>query len=123
MSIGIEVDVSALQREVQAWADIIFADRTTASVLAHLREEVGELEIAVDSEPWVRTPETEAAWFSRIAEECADVGLLLMSLTSLIGEDLASLMAVKHALNKGRRWTRQMDGYRKHTEEETGDER
>jgi len=97
--LSIEVDMSTLQREVHAWAESVFPERTPTSVLAHLREEIGGLTDAVSrlETPLLDTDEAE------IAEECADVGLLLLSMASLLGEDLATLMAVKHALNTGRR--------------------
>jgi len=99
--LSIEVDMSTLQREVHAWAENVFPERTLTSVLAHLREEVGELTEAVSrlDPPPLDTEEAE------LAEECADVGILLLSIASLLGEDLATLMAVKHALNTGRRRT------------------
>ena len=109
MPIGFDVDLSTLQREVHAWAGIHFPDRSLASVLAHLREEVDELAAAtlLDEDN------------GEVAEECADIGLLLLSMASLIDEDLAMLMAMKFALNKGRTWTTDTGTHRKHTEETT----
>lgn len=105
MSIGFDVDLSTLQREVRTWADATFPDRTMASVLAHLREELDELAAAtlLDEDN------------GEVAKECADIGLLLLSMASLIDQDLASLMAVKHALNKGRTWTTHTGTHIKHT--------
>lgn len=76
-----------LQRQIGIWAAITFPHQTAASKLAHLRDEVTELEQAPAD-----------------GEEMADVAILLFSLAELAGCDLLAEIQKKFQKNKARQW-------------------
>jgi hypothetical protein len=79
--------LDAVLSDVWEWARVTFPRQTPASVLAHLKREVAELEAAPDS-----------------GEEMADVLMALGSLARLQGFDLADAVAAKLEVCKARDW-------------------
>lgn len=98
------------QRAVTEWGKATFPNATLAAVFAHLLEEVAELgdEIA----------DTRLASTGSIAEECADVCMLVMQLAGLCGFDLEQEVLAKLEVNRAREWAPVAGGYSKHLEVE-----
>lgn len=76
-----------LQAAQGAWSAATFPLQTPASILAHLAEEVVELQESLEP------------------EEAADCLLLLLGLAAVRGFSLWEAATSKHAVNKARRWT------------------
>lgn len=76
-----------LQRQIGIWAALTFPHQTAASKLAHLRDEVTELEQAPAD-----------------GEEMADIAILLFALAELAGCDLLAEIQKKFQKNKARQW-------------------
>lgn len=79
--------LSKFQREVHEWAQATFPNQTPASKLAHLRDELKELE----EDPGD-------------ALEIADCFILLLSISEMAGVDLLSAGETKFEINKNRKW-------------------
>ncbi len=96
-------DLDRLQLAVGTWVAESFPGATAASIIAHLREEVGELHDAPES---LR------------AEEAADCLLLLLTLAHHERFSLMEAAEAKHRINLTRTWERTAGdkGYRKHVE-------
>lgn len=93
-----------MQQAVGEWAERTFPGQTDARVLAHLREEVAELEDAL-----------ERADPEEIADGLADCHILLLTLAHRHGVPLGEAVATKHALNMVRQWQYDPEkGYDKH---------
>lgn len=73
--------------EIQRWQLGVFPHATTASVMAHLRREMAELEAAPTD-----------------LEEMADMVHLLCALAQAAGGDLEEATRAKFALNQARQW-------------------
>lgn len=97
-------DLAELQRTVGEWGASVFSQATNDSILRHLRDEANEL--------------VSAASPDALAEEAADVLLLLLHLAHRNGFSLFDAAVVKHAVNTKRTWEADDNGrgYRKHVE-------
>lgn len=85
------------QFEVGEWQAVTFPHSTVGTVLAHLKEEVGEL--CDDPGP----------------EEAADVLMLLMAVATKLDFSLIEAVREKFEINKQRRWEiTTAEGYTKH---------
>jgi len=96
-----------------SWANKTFPLSSPQSIIAHFREEAKELDIAVD----VNTDSSES--LKEIAEEAADVCLLLFHLCYKLRIDLGLAIVEKFEKNKKKRnWETKpnSEGYFKHTE-------
>lgn len=82
--LGRELD--RFQAAVGGWQDATFPRKTRRSIVAHLKEEVGELEQ------------------SHAREEVADCFLLLLGYAHHCGFSLYDAAAGKFAVNKARKW-------------------
>lgn len=87
---GDHAELDGLQDEWGAWSSATFPHQTKASILAHLRREIDELEAA-------ETP-------AEHCEEIADVQGLLFSLAHLLTVDLRGEARRKLEINRGRTW-------------------
>ncbi len=90
-----------IQRSIDRWAAQTFPASTIAGVLAHLNDEVRELNHVFAYEVKGRSPESVV---DRIAEEAADVAILLYQLGTRCGFDLERAVMEKMAVNKARTW-------------------
>ena len=88
-----------MQRRVGKWGEETFPEATDASILAHLQEEIGELDRAVfaDLDPNAQ---------ENVREEAGDCLLMLYHSAR-----------VKFEANKRRTWEPVAGGYWKHTDE------
>jgi len=92
---------AGLQRSVGEWANQTFARATDASIVAHLRREVAELDTLAR---W-RTERPDIAWNDdNYAEEMADCLLLLLHLAHRNGVNLEEAARRKYAVNRQRHW-------------------
>ncbi len=93
--------MSDIQRSIGRWAAQTFPESRIAGVLAHLNDEVRELNDVFAHEVKGMSPESA---LERIAEEAADVAILLYQLGSRCGFDLEQAVIDKMAINKARTW-------------------
>lgn len=102
MSYSLRDFVDACQAEIGQWADDTFPQSSQETIIAHLRDEVGN-EITVDCDP----------------HELADAALLLLHLAHKRGLSLASLVREKYERNKQRTWQSEKNerGFFSHTSE------
>ena len=105
---------SDLQRTIGEWGEATFPDSTPATIMMHLREEVDELAraIALDNPSYT----SRDANVQAVAEEAADVYLILLHIAHRIGFDLEQSAQAKHVVNLGRQWHDDGRGYAKHVE-------
>ncbi len=89
-----------IQREVSRWVALTFPAATLESQIRKLRAEVVELE---------KDPSS--------VDELADIGVVLLALTSRMGEDFDSLVRQKMEINRTRQWALQDDGTYQHVKE------
>jgi len=82
-----------IQDRIAAWAEQTFPGETVASTLAHLDEEHDELYDAI------KHPRPGG-----VAEELADMAILLYKLAAMMGVDLDVAVEDKHDLNTNRAW-------------------
>lgn len=103
------------QREIGLWGEATFPDSTPKTIMAHLREEVAELDHEVRNWKDYAGP---ARYFQQVAigEELADCYLLLLHLAHRIGIDLDMAAAEKFDTNQQRTWHDDGRGYAKHVE-------
>lgn len=104
------------QRLVGEWGERTFPDSTLLSIMAHLREEVSELDFEVRDWTGRPGPATEFGRI-RIGEEIADCYLLMLHLAHRVGIDLGMAAAEKFAKNQHRTWHDDGRGYAKHVED------
>ncbi len=99
--------------ECGTWADKTFPKATPETIMAHMQEEVDELTAAVDEHTDIGE-ETKAM----IAEEMADVQLLLFHLAHKLNVDLPAATFEKFETNKKRKWSTkpEKEGHFKHIE-------
>lgn len=87
-----------LQGEIASWASMTFPGSDLYAVMAHLRDEVDELDHEVKASIRIGSvPE-------RIAEEAADVMHLLFQIAERYGFDLLAETRRKFEINKQRTW-------------------
>ena len=79
--------IKQLQEEISEWAYQTFPHQNPNSKIAHLKDEVNELELIPDD-----------------AEEMADVAILLFNLAEMHGYDLEVEIEKKMAKNRLRKW-------------------
>lgn len=104
----------SFQNDVGIWGGETFPQGTVTTILAHLRDEVDELEDAL-MHPASYT--SMSANREMLAGEMADVYLLLLHLAHRTGVDLEMAAAEKFDINKQRTWTTDSGrGYVKHDE-------
>ena len=89
-----------LQEATGTWGDETFPHSTARSVMDHLKDEIGELDVEVDAYLAERSPEGRAA----LAEEAADCYLLLLHIAHKYGFDLEVAATAKLARNRVRTW-------------------
>ena len=106
------------QRRVGTWGERTFPDSTLRSIMAHLREEVAELHDAVERQEVHDDIEerTTGAYRHEIAEEAADVLMLVLHLSHRCGFSLHHAAREKFAENQLRTWRDDGRGYAKHVE-------
>jgi NTP pyrophosphatase (non-canonical NTP hydrolase) len=96
--------MSDFQREVGEWGNITFTEATTASMCAHLKREVIELDDAA------RRLRTFAPGYDPVqrrkdlAEEAADCLMLLLHIAHRNSIDLEEAARQKFEVNKRRQW-------------------
>lgn len=110
-----------LQRELGEWARATFPHGTSESILAHLKEEIGELEAAIQparSPRGYRTRRASSERYDAIGEEIADCIILLLHLAHRHGIIAEAEVRKKFERNKRRTWESDDNGrgYRKHVE-------
>lgn len=105
------------QREVGEWGVATFPQSTLASIMAHLREEVAELDHEVRGWKNFSGP---GRYFQQVAigEELADCYLLMLHMAHRVGIDLDMAAAEKFDTNRQRTWHDDGRGYAKHVEEQ-----
>lgn len=89
--------ISELTDEVVQWANAAIPDRTPASALIKMFEEVGELSKDLSS-----------------PGEYADVLIMILDLAHMHGVDLAQAVRDKMKINRLRTWTRTETGTYQH---------
>lgn len=91
---------------VLTWADTTFPDMTPRSLLAHVREEIDELERACrDDDP------------DEIAAEAGDIGLMLIHLLGDLGISLDAAIKTKFETASKRKYEYvESLGYKKHVD-------
>lgn len=106
------------QQIVGEWGESTFPDSTLRSIMAHLREEIAELHDAVERQAFHDDIEerTTGAYRHEIAEEAADVYLLVLHLAYRCGIDLQNAAVEKFAENRLRTWHDDGRGYARHVE-------
>ena len=82
--------VRSFQRRVGKWSDDTFPESETATRVAHMKKELNEL--------------VEATDINEIAEECADVYLMLLHEADAHGFDLLGVAKQKFEIVKLREW-------------------
>jgi len=99
------MDFIEFQKVAGEWAERTFPKSTTASVLAHMEEEMFELKLAEK--------------FHEQAEEVADILLLLIHYCHKNNINLFGAAKVKFKENQSRKWATEANekGYFKHEEE------
>ena len=85
--------VAPMQEQIAVWAERTFPGETVDSTLAHLDEEHDELYDAI------KHPRPGG-----VAEELADMAILLYKLAAMMGVDLDVAVEDKHDLNTNRAW-------------------
>ena len=101
------------QNSVSAWAEETFGPvSSNARVAARANEEMAEL-------LRVLTRDDEA--LDQVADECADVVIVLMRLADRMGFGLQDAIDQKMAVNRGRTWGRDGSGHGYHHVEPTPD--
>lgn len=113
--------MSDFQREVGEWGEATFPQSTPASIAAHLLDEAVEAQEAVARAVWRESDALPDLMRERhraeVAEEAADVYLLLLHLAHRYGFDLETEARNKMAINRMRTWTTDSGrGYVKHDE-------
>lgn len=90
------MDIQTFMEEITAWADKTFPDQPVLGKLSHLRDEVKELQSAVDN----GDPQD-------MADELADCWILLLNISKKIGyteQGIATAIRTKMAINRNRIW-------------------
>lgn len=96
----IQEGISELQRDIVAWADDVFPDRTPSSGFLKLFEEIGEV---------LCSPRDPLEW--------ADVFIMLFDLAHHHGvDDLQTAIKLKMEQNRARKWTASETGTMQHTD-------
>lgn len=97
------MEIKDIQREISAWADEAFPDRTVKSSLAKLMcEELPEFITARMADPL----------------EYADVIIMVLDLAHQMGIDVQDAIARKMTINRGRTWVKDPDtGFYSHVKE------
>ncbi len=91
-----------------AWGNKSFGEvEDLAALVARAKSEMVELEEAVVSQESLEA----------IADEAADVAILLHRLLGILGQDLADAVDRKMSVNRGRQWIPSGDGTGNHVEE------
>lgn len=85
--------------EIQAWQRETFPDADVFDYISKLREEIMEMEAAMDG-----------ADFSNPVEELADIAICLIGLAQAMGIPLLPAIAAKFEINKGRTWAKDHNG-------------
>ena len=101
-------DFKQLMDEQSAWSDKTFdngrhSTKRALPISHHLQKESKELTEAIDI--YTNNPNTET--YKQLAEEIADVGLLLLDILAHLDisvEMLYTFMSDKHEINKKRTW-------------------
>ena len=88
--------LDSVSRDVVAWANATFPQSSLGGKITHLEREVRELREAATT-AWSPPPE-------RLAEELADVFMILAHTAAFVGVDLARAVAEKLAICKTRKW-------------------
>ena len=100
------MDMNELQRTIGHWAAETFPHHTADSIFAHLQEEIGELEDAIDADDR-----------DQIGENIADVLILVLTLGDYLSIAAGDAVAAKHAINLKRTWDYdRATGYHRHVE-------
>lgn len=92
---------------IAAWGDAAFGPARDLFVLtARARQELNEVEAAIAT-----------AAPADIAQEAADVAILLHRLVGLLGKELADEVDAKMSINRQRQWRQSGDGVGQHIPE------
>jgi len=104
-------DINEFQTKIGIWGSETFPQSSPGTILAHLKDEVAELQSAWDT---LRFDDSEDA------EEAADCFLLLLHYAHRRGFSLFDAAVVKAAINEKRKWepTQNERGYQRHVEGE-----
>lgn len=97
-------DCDDIQREVGEWAKSTFPQRSRGSIVAHLGRELSELIAAVGVANSVEDPAVRKSARALVAEEAADIFLLVADLAAHEGFSLITEARNKLAVCKTRQW-------------------
>lgn len=98
MSIDVKYDLREITADVVQWCGEVYPTRTREQVITKLKEELNE---------WLERPLD--AW------EMADLVILLLDLSNMLGFDIAKVVAHKMDINKNHRtWQVNGEGILKH---------
>lgn len=86
------------QQTISTWARKTFGDARVGTLVARCNEEMAELIAAA------MTISVSDETFSKIAEECADVYIVLCQVAESVGVDLDEQVDRKMAKNRVRKW-------------------
>lgn len=95
-----------IQREITTWAAETFPDATMDDIAHKFGDEVAEL--FCDAGVWAEHGE--------VADELADVAILLYQIADRCGVDLDTVVREKMETNRARTWERLDDGTWRHVE-------
>lgn len=90
------MNVQKTMDDIKAWTDVQFPEQSVLGKLSHLKEEITELQNAVDN-----------GIKADIDDELADCWILLLNATSYLNyneKDIKSIIDNKLAINKARKW-------------------
>lgn len=87
----------SLQHLVGEWAESVFTEAEASSIIAHLKSEVKELS---ESELWLDFDRRK----TEMANELADIQMLIMHLAHREGIDLGLATLAKLTVNRARKW-------------------
>ncbi len=96
------------QDSICAWAKKTFGSAKLGLITARCNEEMAELITAVQAE----SVSTEA--LAAVAEECADVYIVLCQIVDHLGMDLQECVNIKMEANRNRTWLARGDGTGQH---------
>lgn len=92
--------------EIVEWQQATFGDATPDSAIDRACEEWGELLEALE----------EVDPGADVAEEAADIVIVLSAFVATLGHDLAAAVAAKMGKNRARKWVRTTAGCGQHVE-------